>query len=108
MLFVSNIDTLDNRPLLESCISICDYYELTKNQALLIITELKTVISNWVKVARTLSISNAEIDLMRPAFLLHPQPKHSSTNTSFRVSLDHELTYSPRNRSCRIRGPLTP
>ncbi len=64
-----NLDISDNRASLESVISTAPYYELSTDQAALIMNEVLEVTHQWEGVAKTLAIPRADIELMRSAFL---------------------------------------
>jgi len=59
----------DQSPDLENVLSSSPYYELNKDEANKIYLEIQSVVNNWEKTARTLKISKADIELMRPAFI---------------------------------------
>ena len=64
-----NLDISDNRASLESVISTAPYYELSTDQAALIMNEVLEVTRQWEGVAKTLAIPRGDIELMRSAFL---------------------------------------
>jgi serine/threonine-protein kinase HipA len=66
---VLNLDINDNRPLFNSLIATAEYYELGNEEAKEIMNEVLEVTRGWESVANKLQISNAEIELMRAAFM---------------------------------------
>ena len=66
---VLNLDINDNRPLFKSLIASAEYYELSHEQAQEIIDEVLDTTQGWESKAKKLKISNAEIELMRAAFI---------------------------------------
>lgn len=65
---VLNLDDIDNRPSLETVMATAEFYELTAARAEQIVSEIVDVVNNWRSAAKRLGISNAEIELMAPAF----------------------------------------
>jgi serine/threonine-protein kinase HipA len=63
-----NLDIGDNRTNLESVIATAQYYELTQDQAVQIVSEILSVTRTWEAVAKNLAISRGDIELMRAAF----------------------------------------
>jgi len=63
-----SIDIGDNRANLESVIATAQYYELTQDQAVQIVSEILSVTRTWEAVAKNLAISRGDIELMRGAF----------------------------------------
>ena len=63
-----NLDIGDNRANLESVIATAQYYELTQDQAVQIVSEILSVTRTWEAVAKNLAISRGDIELMRAAF----------------------------------------
>jgi len=63
-----NLDIGDNRANLESVITTAQYYELTQDQAVQIVSEILSVTRTWEAVAKNLAISRGDIELMRAAF----------------------------------------
>lgn len=64
-----NLDISGNRASLESVMSTAPYYELSTDQAALIMNEVLEVTRQWEGVAKTLAIPKGDIELMRSAFL---------------------------------------
>lgn len=66
---VLNLDMGDNRPSLESVITTAPYYELSTDQAALIVDEVLKVTRQWEDVAKHLTLPRGEVELMRAVFL---------------------------------------
>lgn len=65
-----NLSINDNRPDLDSLISTAEFYELSDDQANLIVQEVISAVKTWEVIAKSLEIPKAEIELMRSAFLI--------------------------------------
>lgn len=66
---VLNLDDVDNRPSMATVFSTAALYELSENNAEKIIEEIIGVVENWKAIAKTVGVSNAEIELMESSFL---------------------------------------
>jgi serine/threonine-protein kinase HipA len=62
---VLNIDTVDNRPSLDTAISTAAYYRITEAKAQSISSETVDLVGQWRLLAKGAGISNAEMLLMR-------------------------------------------
>lgn len=64
-----NLDERDNLASLENIVSTAPYYELNSDQATKIVDEVLNITKDWENLAKQLSISRADIELMRAAFV---------------------------------------
>lgn len=71
---VLNIDDCDNRPSMDTVLTTADMYELTQSKAEQIIEDVVNVVKDWRLVAKRVSVSKAEIELMESAFLQYEHP----------------------------------
>lgn len=58
----------DNSQSLDLALSVCDYFEISINEAEKQIKEMKKVVSNWKQAAKRLGLSSSEISKMECAF----------------------------------------
>ncbi len=63
-----NIDTENNALDFELAKSIGGYFQLSDSSMNTIMHEVKTVVSNWEKIARQIGISRSEMEMMASAF----------------------------------------
>lgn len=64
------ITQTDNAQDTELALSVCEYFDLTTNDAKTIINDFKKTIKNWQNVAKQLGLGKSEIDKMESAFRL--------------------------------------
>lgn len=64
------LDDANPEPDIEGAISTAEFYRLSEEQALDILNEVVDVVSGWEGQAKAVGLSAAEIDRMRPAFLV--------------------------------------
>ena len=64
------ITQTDNSQDLQLVLSVCEYFDLTTNDAKTIINDFKNTVKNWQNVAKQLGLGKSEIDKMESAFRL--------------------------------------
>ena len=64
----TSIDYSNNQASLEIAISVIPEFQITKDKAMLIVGQVHAAVSKWNVVAKSIGISNKEIDLMASAF----------------------------------------
>lgn len=64
------ITQTDNSQDLQLVLSVCEYFDLTTNDAKIIINDFKKTMKNWQNVAKQLGLGKSEIDKMESAFRL--------------------------------------
>lgn len=63
-----NIDTHSNALDFNLAVSVGEYFRLNKNEMDIILSEVRTVVSQWENMATKIGISRAEIQMMQSAF----------------------------------------
>ena len=66
---VLNIDDSDNRPSFQTVLSTASFYGVTNDKAQQIVNKVIAVTQDWQKLARSVGISSADIELTSSAFL---------------------------------------
>ena len=70
---VLTLDGIDPRPDLGTVVATAEYYRLTSSRAAAIVDDVVRAVGGWRDAARGVGISEADIDLMEPAFKSHPE-----------------------------------
>lgn len=65
-----NLDINNNLLEVHELVTTADYYDLTYDQATKITSEVVEIVKSWKAVAKNLGISNGEIEIMQPAFIV--------------------------------------
>ena len=62
------ITETDNSQSLDLALEVCEYFEISIENAKTIISDMKNKIKNWKTVAKQFGLSKSEIDKMEVAF----------------------------------------
>ena len=88
----TSIDYNNNQASLETALSVIPEFKIMKDNAVLIVEKAYAAVSKWNLTAKSIGISNAEIDLMASAF------EHDDLKKARDISLSKNFLFVKQNR----------